>query len=191
MTSNYLQAIHYTDAALGEFIDQLKADGLYDDSIIVLYGDHTAKYDKFTSDEGIVDPNTIAGKNVPLIIKLPGQTTGKISHKASSHLDIMPTILNLVGAKVTSPMFGRDLFGDSSPFIITNTYDDNFEQIISGDLKYLNDNVSLKCLRYTTKKQQEIDINTCNPLITKRNIIQNAVSILIKRNLFNDYIETK
>ena len=38
--ASYLQTAHYTDKAIGAFIDELKAAGLYDNSIIILYGDH-------------------------------------------------------------------------------------------------------------------------------------------------------
>ncbi|MDG2845211.1 LTA synthase family protein, partial [Vibrio parahaemolyticus] len=42
LTADYIQAIHYTDEAIGEFIQSLKDNGLYEDSVIVIYGDHFA-----------------------------------------------------------------------------------------------------------------------------------------------------
>ena len=36
----YLQSIHYTDAAIGDFIGELKTAGLYDNSVIFIWGDH-------------------------------------------------------------------------------------------------------------------------------------------------------
>ena len=35
-----MQAAHYTDKAIGEFIDGLKKDGLYNNSLIFIWGDH-------------------------------------------------------------------------------------------------------------------------------------------------------
>ncbi len=188
LTHDYLQAVHYTDASLGKFFEKLKADGLYNDSLIVLYGDHTAHFDGFDTDTTRIEPDSLAGKRVPLVIKLPAQTTGKRINSPSSHLDIMPTILNLVGAKPTSPMFGRDLFGSEPPFFYTNTFDDNYEQIYSENLRYLNNNTSLSCSKYVDKKRTELEIAECNTLLTKRAEIDKAVSTLIKRNLFKDYL---
>ncbi|MDP4177692.1 MAG: LTA synthase family protein, partial [Bacillota bacterium] len=42
LTGNYLKAIHYTDAQLGDFLNELDTTGISKDSIIVLYGDHYA-----------------------------------------------------------------------------------------------------------------------------------------------------
>ena len=37
---DYLQTAHYVDAVLGEFLGDLKTAGLYDESVILIYGDH-------------------------------------------------------------------------------------------------------------------------------------------------------
>ena len=37
---NYLESVNYADYAFGVFVQELKNAGLYDDSIIILYGDH-------------------------------------------------------------------------------------------------------------------------------------------------------
>lgn len=38
----YLQAVHYADYAIGQFIELLKQQDFYEDSIVVIYGDHPA-----------------------------------------------------------------------------------------------------------------------------------------------------
>lgn len=38
--NRYFPTVRYQDEALKRFIEKLKKDGLYDNSIIVLYGDH-------------------------------------------------------------------------------------------------------------------------------------------------------
>jgi len=191
LTANYLEAIHYTDRALGTFFEKLKVAGLYDDSIIVLYGDHKAKYDAFTADGVTIDPNTVNGKKVPLIIKFPRETTGDKSNSPSTLLDIMPTVLNLVGAKPTSPMFGRDLFGISAPFIYTSTFEDNIEQVISSDLRYSNTGTEENCTSYSETENKTVDLATCGNLIEKRNKVDSAISNLIKHNLFDDYLKSE
>jgi len=39
---NYLKAANYLDKCIGEFIAELKKRGLYDNSLLVFYGDHAA-----------------------------------------------------------------------------------------------------------------------------------------------------
>lgn len=53
MFGDYLKSVHYVDEALGELVDQMKKDGLWDNTILMFYGDHDnsikdkALYEKF------------------------------------------------------------------------------------------------------------------------------------------------
>jgi uncharacterized sulfatase len=118
----YLENINYTDRMLGSFFDKLKANGLYDDSLIVVYGDHVPVLTKFSAGTISYDPETVQGKEVPLIIKLPNETEGKTYENKGTNLDIMPTILDLAGVKTTNLMFGQSLFasGDKSLNVCTD-----------------------------------------------------------------------
>jgi phosphoglycerol transferase MdoB-like AlkP superfamily enzyme len=111
--AGYLQDINYTDRMLGAFFDKLKAEGLYDDSLIILYGDHTPVLSAFTAGTITYDPNSVQEKEVPLFVKLPNETEGKTYTNQGTHLDIMPTILDLVGIKTNQLMFGQSLFANS------------------------------------------------------------------------------
>ena len=106
----YLQNVNYTDRALGEFLDQLKSDGLYDDSVIVVYGDHSPTMDDFTAGDLSYKKDSTENRRVPLFIKLPGQTDGVIKKNTVTTQDIMPTILDVLGVKTNARMFGQSLF---------------------------------------------------------------------------------
>lgn len=110
---DYLETINYTDRMLGNFFDKLKSAGLYDDSLIVIYGDHEPVLSAFEAGTIKYDPSGTQGKEVPLIIKTPNQTTGETYVNKGTHIDIMPTILDLTGIKTNQLMFGRSLFTDS------------------------------------------------------------------------------
>lgn len=113
----YLEDINYTDRMLGKFFEKLKSYGLYDDSLILVYGDHTPVLPTFSAGTINYDPTTIQFEEVPLIIKLPNETVGKTYPNQGNHLDIMPTILDLTGIKTSQLMFGKSLFAsDSSSF---------------------------------------------------------------------------
>ncbi len=112
----YLNSINYTDSELGNFFTKLKSKGLYDDSLIVVYGDHTPVLPAFSAGTINYDSESISEKEVPLMIKLPSQTSGKTYVNQGSHMDIMPTILDLLGIKTNQLMFGQSLFaGRESP----------------------------------------------------------------------------
>lgn len=40
---NYFKSVHYADTALGEFIDELEKEGILDNTVLVIYGDHDAR----------------------------------------------------------------------------------------------------------------------------------------------------
>lgn len=104
---NYLQAINYTDQAVGHFIDKLRAENLLDDSIIMIYGDHTGVY---RQDLGV--PELVGNfdqtdeatwlpweRQVPMIIRLPHGEHAGVQKQIASEVDIAPTILDLLGVQ--------------------------------------------------------------------------------------------
>ncbi len=107
---DYLENINYTDRMIGQFIDKLKSAKLYDDSLILIYGDHTPVLPAFSAGTIKYDPETVQQKEVPLIINIPNQPTGKIYNNQGTMLDITPTVTDLLGIKTTNLMFGQSLF---------------------------------------------------------------------------------
>lgn len=110
----YLENINYVDRMLGKFFEKLKSEGLYDDSLIIIYGDHTPVLTAFSAGTINYNPETVQGKEVPLIIKLPQETTGRTYQNQATNLDIMPTILDLTGIKTDNLMFGQSVFANES-----------------------------------------------------------------------------
>ena len=106
----YLENINYTDRMLGKFFEKLKSENLYDDSVILVFGDHNPVLPSFSAGTIKYDPESVQVKEVPLIIKIPNQTTGETHKNQGNHLDIMPTILDLLGIKTNDLMFGQSLF---------------------------------------------------------------------------------
>ena len=118
-SAKYLQAANYTDQAIGGFIKNLKSSGLYNDTLIIIYGDHfglsTSKIkaaDKSLLKEVLGrEYDKVDMMNIPLIIKLPGEKVRRLETKVAGQIDIMPTVLSLVGIEnKKSLMFGENLF---------------------------------------------------------------------------------
>ncbi len=113
---NYLQSVHYFDHAVGMLIDALKAADLYDHTILTFYGDHFGlpAYDwqsKMLVEELIGAAYTYESHfNVPLMIHIPGSGVTETKSVAGGHIDVMPTLLHLLGLKNEKGiMFGESL----------------------------------------------------------------------------------
>jgi len=107
--------IAYVDSAMGTFFRQLKASGVYDNTLIALTADHGESLGAHGEDtHGIfVYDETI---HVPLLIKLPrGATVGERIEDRVELADIVPTILGSIGVPVPAKVQGQSLLGFISP----------------------------------------------------------------------------
>lgn len=116
MTGNYLQSIHYTDKQIGKFIEGLKEEGIYEDSVIVLYGDHFAlqvsdEKERIIMTELLDKPYDYDEMmNVPLLIHIPGESINRKVSTISSQIDFYPTIANIMGYNIEKGLiFGKDI----------------------------------------------------------------------------------
>ncbi|VDG33072.1 alkaline phosphatase [Lactobacillus sp.] [Lactiplantibacillus mudanjiangensis] len=118
--NGYFQTAHYLDQSIKEFYAYLKKSGLLKNSMIVLYGDH---YGLSNSENSTLAP--LLGKSsddwtsydsaqlqrVPFMINLPGTKGGKIESTYGGEIDVLPTILHLLGISSKRYIqFGTDLF---------------------------------------------------------------------------------
>jgi phosphoglycerol transferase MdoB-like AlkP superfamily enzyme len=114
---DYLQALHYTDEALGTLIAGMKAEGLWDNTILAFYGDHfglqVAQNDplEVSAKLGIAYDSRLSRFNIPLVIHTPSNKQAVVE-RTGGQVDILPTLANLLGLNVNSDTFmafGHDL----------------------------------------------------------------------------------
>ncbi len=99
--------LRFTDLHIGRLLDDLRAKGLYDKTVIVVTGDHGEGFGEHGIDlhgYHLYAPQT----RVPLIIRVPGIAPRRSSQPAG-HIDILPTLANLAGAPPTDEMMGTSL----------------------------------------------------------------------------------
>ncbi|EUJ28211.1 Lipoteichoic acid synthase-like yqgS [Listeria floridensis FSL S10-1187] len=123
---DYFQAVHYADAELGKFIDKLKAKGIWDDSVVVMYGDHHIidtstlpdNQQKYINRSSELKAQPADDYRIPFYLHVPGiEKTGKIDN-IGGEIDIMPTVLNVLGVKTTDQiMFGEDILNNKTNFV--------------------------------------------------------------------------
>lgn len=115
---NYLTALNYTDYAIGELIERLKEAGMWDHTMLAIYGDHFGIQPSETGAAeigeklGIPYEDRISRFNIPFIVHIPGQQAGIVSDVTGGQVDMMPTIANLLGVSLKDEKFtalGQDL----------------------------------------------------------------------------------
>lgn len=112
----YLQTAHYLDQSIGEFMAWLKKTGLDKNSLVMFYGDHygvsgnhNKAMGKLLGIKNYNEYNDAQQQRVPLMFTMPG-LKGGINHTYGGEIDVMPTLLNLLGVDTSKYlMFGSDL----------------------------------------------------------------------------------
>lgn len=119
----YVTTVRYMDDSIKQFIEGLKASGLYDNTIIVMYGDHYGISEnhnramaQFLGKDEITPYDHMDLQRTPLIIHLPKQEKGRVISKVAGQIDVKPTILHLLGVDTKDDIeFGKDLFSPDHP----------------------------------------------------------------------------
>lgn len=103
----YYSCVSYTDDNIGFLIDELKRLGKYDDTVIVLLGDHGYH----TGEQGMwcKSTNYEAACKVALMIKDAGQKKGKRIDVPVEFVDIYPTVCGMCGVDAPDVLAGKDL----------------------------------------------------------------------------------
>lgn len=114
---NYIRSVHYADQAIGEFIEELDQEGLLENTIVVIYGDHDARldYDDFNllynydpiddtvkteNDEGYVkftEYEYEINRKVPIIIWSKEKEFNINVDTPTGMIDVLPTLGNMIG----------------------------------------------------------------------------------------------
>jgi len=103
----YLGEVAYTDQVVGRLLDYLRASGLLDRTVVVLTADHgesLGDHGEGTHAFFIYDATT----HVPLIVRTPWGLRGR-SRAQASGVDLLPTVLDLLGQPPQEGIDGRSL----------------------------------------------------------------------------------
>lgn len=139
----YIQTAHYLDQALEQYINDLKTKGLYDDSVIMIYGDHYGISENHNNAmEKLLGEQITPAKFTDLNrtgfwLKIPGKN-GTVDETYAGQVDVMPTILNLVGIDSKNYlMLGTDMLSKDHNDVIPFRNGD----FITKDYKFVNGKV--------------------------------------------------
>jgi phosphoglycerol transferase MdoB-like AlkP superfamily enzyme len=111
----YRNALHYGDVSLGALIEGLRARGLEENTVWVIYGDHGEAFRQHEGNYGHTFFLYEENIHVPFLVAAPGLMRGEERvHKVVSLVDTAPTILDLMGMALPPNYQGRTML-DAAP----------------------------------------------------------------------------
>jgi len=108
MISQYDGEIAYCDSEVGRLLEFLSDNGLFDKTIIIVTADHgenLMEHGNYMGHRGLYDCIT----RIPLIIRFPNKEYKGVIDSFAQHIDITPTILTMIDAKIPSTVDGISL----------------------------------------------------------------------------------
>ncbi|HET7847059.1 MAG TPA: sulfatase-like hydrolase/transferase, partial [Acidimicrobiia bacterium] len=112
-----LQA-QYADTILGQIMDRMKEEGIYDDALLVVLADHGITIRPGVDHQRIVTPDTVGNiAAVPIFVKYPngypGVEPGTIDDIRAETVDLLPTMAEVTGIDVPWDVDGFSLLGSA------------------------------------------------------------------------------
>jgi len=123
---NYLITTHYFDEQIGKYIEHLKADGLYENSLIVIASDHEPHLNN-------MDVEGIVSNELPLYIINGGFDKNLAWSGSCNQLDVYTTLLDIMGIESDWRGFGHTLLDPHYSNSVTDKIWQLSEWIINGD----------------------------------------------------------
>lgn len=164
----YDEFILDTDAAVGDFLDNLKAMGRFDDSIIIITSDHGESFSKnyLTHGGPLLHQPLI---HIPLLVHLPAQTEGKRIPFYAGQVDLLPTVMDLLDLAIPKWVEGESLKAvmlEGKP-----TFQPKFSMNLDRDSRFVppsNGTIAVmqngwKLVRYLATGKQELYHLTSDP----------------------------
>ncbi len=107
----YLLQLSFLDRLLGDLLRTLEESGLYDRALVIVTADHGVSFQPGKSRRVVNRQNFADIMSVPLFIKLPHQREGSLSDRNVELIDVLPTIVEVLGFEAPWPMDGSSVFG--------------------------------------------------------------------------------
>jgi hypothetical protein len=128
----FLMQTEVADRLLGDLIDKMEDEGWYDEALIIVTSDHGVGFSPGGFVRSVTPENFGETMSVPLIVKLPDQTSGEVLDADARTVDIMPTVLGALGIEIDWEVDGRSLLLDQADRGLKEAFRSN-GSVIEGD----------------------------------------------------------
>ena len=115
LQQRHLLQVGFVDRLVGKLLDRLEAQGIYDEVLLIMTADHGASFQHGMPRRTSADGSRADVMLVPLLIKYPGQVTGRVTDQNAETVDIVPTIANVLSTTAYYDVDGRSLLDANQP----------------------------------------------------------------------------
>ncbi len=115
-------AVKYTDYAIGQLIEKAKTKPWFKDTLFVIVADHCASVAGKTK-------LPVAKYHIPLIFYAPDMLPAAHYSRMASQIDIVPTLLDVLGKKGDEHFFGQSLFEEKAEQIAPRAFISNYQEL--------------------------------------------------------------
>ena len=109
----HLLQVAFVDTLLGQIIDKLKAQDLFERALIIVTSDQGESFKENTAPRAVKKSNYQDILPIPLFIKLPKQNEGVVSDRNVESIDILPTIIDVLEVEVDLDLDGCSGFSEA------------------------------------------------------------------------------
>ncbi|MFC5469387.1 sulfatase-like hydrolase/transferase [Cohnella suwonensis] len=185
MVGDYIEAAHYADEALGRFFEELQEKKLWDNTVVAIYGDHTGMMMNFVKEKEAAALKELLGRDydqidalgVPFIVHGPNVKAGQYD-TVGGHLDIMPTLADVLNVQPEGTTFGYDLLkGAEHPVAVRASFAPA-GSFVFGDSYY------------DTKLKKTTDLPSRKEIVTDETIQRLAGEVTSRFRQSDDYIKS-
>jgi sulfatase-like protein len=108
----HLLQVGFVDREIGKLMTRLRRTGLLRRALLVVTADHGIAFQVGVGDRRQVTSGNIEQiAPVPMFIKAPGRTKGRVNRAFARTIDVLPTVARLTGVGVPAGLDGSDAFG--------------------------------------------------------------------------------
>lgn len=162
----YQGEVSFTDQQLARLFDGLKERGLSDGLLVALTGDHG---EGFGEHQHWFHPSSVYNTEiaVPLVLHYPGRLAAKELSAPISLIDVMPTLLDLLGLEIPSSVEGKSLLpliegrsDGSDRIVFSQSFDDGLLAAVGPEWKLVANMVTgqTQLYRLSTDPGEEVDL---------------------------------
>ena len=141
----HLMQVGYTDTLLGRMIDRLQQVGLWNKSLVVVDPDHGISFHGGDLRRDPTKTNLSDLAFIPLFMKLPGETTGRVVDTHVTTEDILPTIADVLGIAVPWKTTGVSMLSGKPhhPYVHVGAVSAPYPSVLAQDKSRLRAQIAL------------------------------------------------
>ncbi len=170
LLDKYINTVHFTDAAVGKFLNEAEKQSWFNNTVFILLGDHAHRMPLGRK------AWEVERHQIPFIVfgnPLKSNFRGVVWPKTACQTDFPNFIAGQIGVSADGFVWGKDFMQQGAPSVAFYTYDDGIG-VVSSDTNVVFDNASCKVIRSSFRGNAD---SLCLPLLKNARAILQKITI--------------